>query len=134
MLLVSATADADFAYTAIEAGVRGMVPTKATAADFLAAVHRVARGEYLLAEANDVLHGTPGALRPKEIVILRQVADGHPNRQIAAQLGISERTVGNHLTNIFTTLGVHNRVAAVERARRYGWLPGNERETRTHAE
>lgn len=134
MLLVSATDDSEFAFTAIEAGVRGLVTTKATATDLLAAVHRVARGEYLLADAHDALHGTPGPLRPRERIILRQVADGRPNREIASQLGISERTVGNHLANIFTALGVHNRVAAVERARRHGWLPGDEQEPRTHAE
>jgi predicted ATPase/DNA-binding NarL/FixJ family response regulator/Tfp pilus assembly protein PilF len=53
------------------------------------------------------------ALTPRQAEILRLVADGHSNREIASMLGISERTVERHLTAIFTAIGVDRRSAAV---------------------
>ena len=44
--------------------------------------------------------------------MLRLVAAGRSNRAIAAELSLSERTIGNHLTNIFNKLGIDNRAAA----------------------
>jgi DNA-binding NarL/FixJ family response regulator len=52
--------------------------------------------------------------------VLRLVAQGRTNRQIAAELGLSEKTVGHHLENIFTRLGVSSRAAATVVAVRYG--------------
>lgn len=54
-------------------------------------------------------------LTPRETQILRLVAKGNKNRAIATELGISERTVKNHLTNAFLRLGVRNRTQAVVR-------------------
>jgi DNA-binding NarL/FixJ family response regulator len=49
---------------------------------------------------------------PREREVLRLVAGGRTNRQIAAELSISAKTVERHLSNIFTKLGVSNRAAA----------------------
>lgn len=54
----------------------------------------------------------PGGLSAREVEVLQLVAAGQSNRAIAATLSLSERTVGNHLTNIFNKLGVDNRAAA----------------------
>jgi ATP/maltotriose-dependent transcriptional regulator MalT len=54
----------------------------------------------------------PGALTNRECEVLRLVAAGKSNRDIAAALVISEHTVGRHLQNIFTKLGVSSRSAA----------------------
>ena len=54
--------------------------------------------------------------------ILRLLADGHSTREIAAQLSLSENTVKGYLQEIFRRLDVNNRVAAVMRASRAGWL------------
>ena len=62
------------------------------------------------------------ALGPRETVILRKVAHGLPNKTIAQQQGVSVRTVGNHLQNIFRKLGASNRTEAVLRARQEGLL------------
>ena len=52
------------------------------------------------------------ALSAREREVLAVVAQGKTNRQIAAQLGISEHTVARHMSNIFTKLGVTTRTAA----------------------
>lgn len=54
----------------------------------------------------------PGGLTPREEQVLRLVADGATNRQIADSLVISEKTVARHLSNTFLKLGVSSRAAA----------------------
>jgi DNA-binding NarL/FixJ family response regulator len=54
----------------------------------------------------------PGGLSPREVEVLRLVAVGKSNPEIAAQLVLSEKTVARHLSNIFTKLGVGSRTAA----------------------
>jgi ATP/maltotriose-dependent transcriptional regulator MalT len=56
--------------------------------------------------------GRPGGLSEREVEVLRLVAGGGTNRAIASALGISERTVDRHVSNIFTKLGVSSRAAA----------------------
>ncbi len=56
--------------------------------------------------------GHPGGLSDREVEVLRRVAAGDTNRSIAAALGISERTVDRHVSNIFAKLGVSSRAAA----------------------
>jgi DNA-binding NarL/FixJ family response regulator len=55
-------------------------------------------------------------LTPRQQELLRLVAAGHTNAQIARRLGLSEGTVRIHLQNIYTRLGVSSRTAAVTRA------------------
>lgn len=54
----------------------------------------------------------PGGLTPRELEVLRLVATGRSNPDIAATLVLSEKTVARHLSNIFTKLGVGSRTAA----------------------
>jgi DNA-binding NarL/FixJ family response regulator len=54
--------------------------------------------------------------------VLRIVATGATNRTVAARLGISEKTVARHLSNLFTKLGVSSRAAATSYAYRHGLL------------
>jgi DNA-binding CsgD family transcriptional regulator len=68
---------------------------------------------YLAAERRR--HPVP-QLTPRHWDLLRLVAAGHTNAQIARRLGISEGTVGTHLENIYTRLQVSSRTAAVTRA------------------
>jgi DNA-binding NarL/FixJ family response regulator len=66
--------------------------------------------------------GDPGALSvtPRELQVLRLVAVGRTNREIAEELSISERTVERHLGNLFTKLDVPNRAAATAHAYDHG--------------
>jgi two-component system, NarL family, nitrate/nitrite response regulator NarL len=54
--------------------------------------------------------GRLSALTAREIQIAKAVAEGRGNREIAAQLGITEQTVKNHLTSIFQKVGVASRL------------------------
>lgn len=57
-------------------------------------------------------HHAPGGLTEREVEVLRLVAAGKANRDIAHDLHISERTVARHLQNIFVKLGLSSRAAA----------------------
>jgi DNA-binding CsgD family transcriptional regulator len=62
----------------------------------------------------------PGGLTPREAEVLRLVVQGKTDRQIAGELIISEKTVGRHLDNLYTKLGVSSRAAASAHAVRAG--------------
>ena len=65
-----------------------------------------------------------GGLSAREAEVLRLVARGLSNRQIAAELVLSERTVINHVSHIFEKLEVSNRAGATAFAARHGYLDG----------
>jgi DNA-binding NarL/FixJ family response regulator len=62
----------------------------------------------------------PGGLTEREIEVLRLIAAGRSNKEIASELVISERTVARHVSNIFTKLGVPSRAAAASFALKQG--------------
>src|SRR5919201_4248030 len=61
-------------------------------------------------------------LTPSELAVLRAAAQGLPNKQIAAQLSVTQQTVKFHLTKIYRKLGVTNRTEATQYAYRHGLL------------
>jgi DNA-binding NarL/FixJ family response regulator len=63
-----------------------------------------------------------GRLSPREQEILRLVADGCRDREIAERLFLSHHTVANHVRNILAKLGAQTRAAAITRALREGLL------------
>ena len=65
-----------------------------------------------LAEHTDAARGGTAGLTPREITVVRLVASGMTNKQIAGHLVISEKTVARHLHNVFTKCGLANRAAA----------------------
>jgi DNA-binding NarL/FixJ family response regulator len=109
---------------AIKAGARGYL-LKGAAGDEIAKAIRIlgGGGSYLeprVAAKVMAEIGSPrlrkNLLSPREAEILRLVSEGLPNKQIAASLGITERTVRFHLTSIFAKLGAENRAQAVSLA------------------
>jgi ATP/maltotriose-dependent transcriptional regulator MalT len=62
------------------------------------------------------------ALSAREIQVLRLVAEGASNGDVAARLHISDATVKSHLVHVFSKLGVSSRTAAVSEARSLGML------------
>lgn len=87
-----------------------------------------ARGEALLQP--DILaralnpgpSNQPALLTPREREVLAGVARGERSKEIAARLGLSERTVKAYLSNIYDKLGVDSRAAAIAVAAERGWL------------
>jgi len=67
-------------------------------------------------------HGLPGGLTEREVEVLRLVATGCSNPEIAERLVLSEKTVARHLSNIFTKLDVTSRTAAAAYAHEHGLL------------
>jgi DNA-binding NarL/FixJ family response regulator len=64
-------------------------------------------------------HQVVGSLSERELQVLRLLATGKSNRQIATELFISEKTVARHVSNIFDKLGVSSRAAATACAYRH---------------
>ena len=62
----------------------------------------------------------PGGLTGREAEVLRLVAAGMTNKAIAAELGLSDKTVDRHMSNIFAKIGVGSRAAATSFAHRQG--------------
>jgi DNA-binding CsgD family transcriptional regulator len=86
----------------------------------LGAAHDLARVEALArVESRD---DAASGLTPRETEVLRLVATGKTNRAIAAALGISEKTIARHISNIFMKLGLANRAAATAYAYENGIL------------
>lgn len=69
----------------------------------------------------------PTELTPRELEVLRRLAEGLSNKAIAAALGVSPRTINFHLDNLYSKLGVVSRTEAVLAAQRHGWVrrPGD---------
>ena len=61
-----------------------------------------------------------GELTPRERAVLERIAEGLDNTEIATSLGLSEKTVRNHITRVFDKIGVEHRYQAIVRARDAG--------------
>ena len=116
---------------AVEAGASGYLLKGVPRAEIFAAIRVVHGGGSLLQPvvASTVLRhvaarGRSGdaaaaraiSLTPRESSVLQHLARGRSNKQIAAALGVSERTVKFHVSTLFTKLGATNRTEAVTRA------------------
>ena len=92
-----------------------------------AMAHEIANPQLLaqvtaaLAEtAGDAAHPLPGNLTPRQTEVLRLLADGLSNKEIAARLYLSPGTVERHLATIYRKLGLGGRVAAARYAVEHG--------------
>jgi len=83
----------------------------------LGATPDLARGQ---AESTVTVNQLPGGLTEREAEVLALVATGRTNREVAAQLVISEKTVASHLSHIFTKLDISSRAAATAYAYEHG--------------
>jgi DNA-binding NarL/FixJ family response regulator len=120
----------DDVFRAIHGGARGYLLKGSPAAEIAQAIRQVHAGEsYLspriaakLVKGVAQLRGRGGLLSARERGVLRLVAAGQSNRQIAETLSISERTVKFHVTSLFNKLGADNRAQAVAIAAQRGIL------------
>ena len=116
---------------ALKAGASGYVLKDSSAQAIVSSVVAVMAGEKVMASAvaNRVLDMLSGTTTPKEfyngltnreIEILKLLANGMANKQIAYRLKISEKTVRNHVSNTYEKLGIYDRSQAVLYAVRKG--------------
>jgi DNA-binding NarL/FixJ family response regulator len=129
-ILLTTFDDDDALIAGIRAGARAFLLKDVSLAQLLDAVRRVAAGERLIRPGvtEHVLQGIdrappafehselPDPLTRREREVLRLMAGGYSNREIADTLGTSEGTVKNHASSIFSKLGVRDRTRAVLRA------------------
>ena len=103
-------------YRALKAGVRAYLLKGSLRKELLETIRAVHAGQKRLSSevATEIAeHATDGALTPREIDVLRLVAGGNANKQVAAQLSLTEETVKSHIRNILSKLGANDRTHAV---------------------
>lgn len=108
---------------AIKAGAKGYLLKGSSRKDIFAAVETVASGGSLLGPdvtsrlLASMTNGPHETLTPRESEVLKLIARGMPNREIAGELYISERTVKFHVSSLLAKLEAENRTEAVAKAR-----------------
>jgi DNA-binding NarL/FixJ family response regulator len=145
-VLILTTFDLDeYVFDALRAGASGFLLKDATAERLFEAVRVVAAGEALLAPAitrrlisefaktrrpaaAGPVTGGFAALTPRETEVLRLVAAGLSNTEIAGRLVVTEETVKTHVSRILAKLGLRDRTQAVVAAYESGLvIPGHDR-------
>ncbi|MDW8215846.1 MAG: response regulator transcription factor, partial [Roseiflexaceae bacterium] len=128
--------DEELVLAGIAAGARGYLLKDTSLEELVAAIRTVAAGGNALKPLStrglrERLAGVgrgfagierPEALTEREAEILRLMASGFSNKEIARLLKVAEGTVKNHVSNILSKLGVRDRTRAVLRAIELGWI------------
>lgn len=131
VVILTMMEDAELFLAAMRAGARGYLLKGVSAEDVSRAIHMVRKGGLVFGPkvsgwAVDHLTRPPASGNPfpqltdRELAVLEFVADGKGNAAIAAQLGLSVKTVRNYLSRIFAKLQTADRTEAAIQARRAG--------------
>ena len=132
-VLVLTTFDLDeYVYEALRVGASGFLLKDAPAEDLITAVHVLARGDALLAPAvtrrviecfarvpRPTVAPELATLSPREAEVLRLLARGRSNAEIATDLHVSEATAKTHVSSVLGKLGLRDRIQAVIYAYEY---------------
>jgi DNA-binding NarL/FixJ family response regulator len=129
-LLLSMHDDDRYFLEGLESGVAGYVLKREADTDLIGALRMVADGRMFLSDdsqralVNDWLEGGQAEpddpLSPRELEVVKLIAEAYTNRQIAATLNVSEKTVESHRANVLRKLGMRDRVQIVRYAIRRG--------------
>ncbi|GAB4433359.1 MAG: response regulator transcription factor [Chloroflexi bacterium OHK40] len=141
VIILTTFDDDEYVFEGLKAGARGYMLKDADSSEIIAAVRTVASGQALIqpsitrkvvAEFTRLAARAPAAaakpqdlaepLTERELDVLRLIAAGHSNREIAEVLVITEGTVKNHVSNLLAKLAVRDRTQALIRARELGLI------------
>jgi DNA-binding NarL/FixJ family response regulator len=134
-VLLLATQDREeYLYETLRAGADGYILKDIAPDELVEAIHRVARGDMFIQPqiASRLISrygqqgksgGHPDALTNRELEVLHLLARGLRNKEIAARLSVSERTINFHLTNIYQKLQVSGRTEALSKALEQRLIP-----------
>lgn len=126
VIILTGSANIDRAVRALEAGANGYLTTRATAAEIMEGVRRVAGGETLVCAslamnvmcrirelAQERLSQAERRLTSREETVSKLLARGRTNREIAEHIGLSERTVKHYVSSLIQKFAVRNRTQLV---------------------
>lgn len=132
ILMLSMYTNEDFIFNSIKAGAKGYLPKNTEKNELLTALHEIYAGrEYYSQSIADIMHRTyirkarhgkdindrkEGELTPRELEILKHIAEGRNNAEIAKELFISVRTVETHRNHIMQKLDLNSTVDLVKYA------------------
>jgi DNA-binding NarL/FixJ family response regulator len=134
VLILTTYEDEDQTVELLKAGANGCIFKTAPSDELVQAIRMVRAGQFVcdpLVEKKLLKHAVRSSpvaldfgehLTRREAEVLKLAARGLNNRDIAARLGLAERTVKGHLMNIFDKLGVSSRTEAVREALKRGWV------------
>ena len=127
-LMLTSFTDDEALFDAIMAGASGYVLKEVRGAELVESIRDVAAGRSLLdpsatARVVERIRNPPrealtATLSPQESAILDHLADGHTNREIAAEMFLAEKTVKNYVSNLLGKLGMNHRTQAAVYAAR----------------
>ena len=133
VLLLSMHDDERYFFDAVDVGASGYVLKRAADTDLIDAIQAVARGEQFVspdterAVIKEWLDGSrderlEDPLTPRELDVVKLIAEAYTNKQIAEILNVSEKTVESHRANVLAKLGMRDRVELVRYAIRRGLI------------
>ena len=131
VILLTASDDEADLLAGLRNGAAGYLLKTSTPDEIESAIRRALQGgvtidpdlnRHLVEKLPEMDQEAGKALSPKELEVLRYLADGMPAKQIAAEMGLSVHTIDSHLRNLYRKLEAPNQSAAVARAFRLGIL------------
>jgi DNA-binding NarL/FixJ family response regulator len=132
VLLLSMHDDERYLYEALKAGASGYVLKRQADAELIEAIRSVAAGKPFLSTVTEgalvkewLEHGEEeprDRLTPRELDVVKLIAEAYTNKQIAEILKVSEKTVESHRANVLSKLGMRDRVELVRYAIRRGLI------------
>jgi DNA-binding NarL/FixJ family response regulator len=131
VLLLSMHDDERYFFDAVDVGAAGYVLKRSADTDLIDAIQAVARGEQFVSPVTEravIKEWLAGErdqrledpLTPRELDVVKLIAEAHTNKQIAQALHVSEKTVESHRANVLSKLGMRDRVELVRYAIRRG--------------
>lgn len=122
ILFATHTDDPLFQADAANAGVAACLPTETTDEECLAAITQIMEGREFFSREIVELGAQPIELSERELEVLRLLAEGKTDREMAEQLDVKVSTIHSHAQHILEKLSVHTRQEAVKRARNRGMV------------